>query len=166
MITIQDLQFQDWVFDLMNKLHVLFCIFFQMKEHEKALRIFVHNIGDFAEAEQYCNQITLGTIHILRTHFQGSKKVNFCTNYVLPYLRGEGSETDNFWLCLLLRIGKGVKTVCKCAYLIYGWPLRPTSEGEGNAFASFLDSSARYSCNQKVCTLAADMFGVTQLNTQ
>ena len=30
-----------------------------MKEHEKALRIFVHNIGDFAEAEQYCNQITL-----------------------------------------------------------------------------------------------------------
>ena len=38
--------------------HVLF-YFFQMKEHEKALRIFVHNIGDFAEAEQYCNQITL-----------------------------------------------------------------------------------------------------------
>jgi len=31
----------------------------KMKEHEKALRIFVHNIGDFAEAEQYCNQITL-----------------------------------------------------------------------------------------------------------
>ena len=31
-----------------------------MKEHEKALRIFVHNIGDFSEAEEYCNQMTEG----------------------------------------------------------------------------------------------------------
>ena len=38
---------------------IFYFYFFQMKEHEKALRIFVHNIGDFAEAEQYCNQITL-----------------------------------------------------------------------------------------------------------
>ena len=41
-------------------LFIFYCFFsIQMKEHEKALRIFVHNIGDFAEAEQYCNQITL-----------------------------------------------------------------------------------------------------------
>ena len=29
-----------------------------MKEHEKALRIFVHQIGDFGEAEDYCNHMT------------------------------------------------------------------------------------------------------------
>lgn len=31
-----------------------------MKEHEKALRIFVQDIGDFSEAEEYCNQMTFG----------------------------------------------------------------------------------------------------------
>ena len=76
-----------------------------MKEHEKALRIFVHNIGDFAEAEQYCNQITLGTIHILRTHFKGRggfKKIQFLYKLRVGYLRRGGSETDNFCSCLQL----------------------------------------------------------------
>ena len=64
---------------------------------------------------------------------------------------GQGQKLTIFTLCLLLRIGQGVKNICKCAYVINGWPLRPTTEGKGNAFASFLDSSTRYSCNQKVC---------------
>ena len=46
-------------FTAKSTFYILLLFSIQMKEHEKALRIFVHNIGDFAEAEQYCNQITL-----------------------------------------------------------------------------------------------------------
>ena len=79
----------------------VFILFFQMKEHEKALRIFVHNIGDFAEAEQYCNQITLGTIHILRTHFKvrwGFKKSQFL--YKLRFGLSKRGRVNN-WQFLL-----------------------------------------------------------------
>ena len=29
-----------------------------MREHEKALRILVHHLNDFASAEEYCNQMS------------------------------------------------------------------------------------------------------------
>ena len=34
------------------------CLPFQLGEHEKALRILVHNLEDYKAAEAYCDQIS------------------------------------------------------------------------------------------------------------
>ena len=37
---------------------MILILFLQMREHEKALRILLHQLNDFSSAEDYCNQMS------------------------------------------------------------------------------------------------------------